>query len=153
MGTLDLYQFLVTAADSTKFMIWAGTPSVDNAYRMADIQPDLAAVYISPKQDFLVHARIVNAMNPNVLMPHHYDIWPTILKTRPEEVQQFPSEVQPVTPENVIEKIMRYASNKLAESKVRAQYFVLEHHAWYYYDRTRKQVEPGKSIPEDQAAK
>jgi L-ascorbate metabolism protein UlaG (beta-lactamase superfamily) len=143
-GTLELYQFALTDTDGTKFVVWAGTPSVDNAYKLSGVRPDIAAVHISPKQDFSILARIINSMAAQVVMPHHYDIWPTILRTRPDEVQQFPQEVQPVTPDNVIAKMMPYVSNKLSEGSVKAKYFVPDHHAWYHYDKAMKTVLPGR---------
>jgi L-ascorbate metabolism protein UlaG (beta-lactamase superfamily) len=142
MGTLDLYQYLITDADGTKFMIWAGTPSIDNANRLAGVHADLAAVHVSPKQDIALLARVVNAIDAKVVMPHHYDIWPYILRTMPSEAQQFPSEVQPVTPDNVISKTMAYVSRRLAEGHVKAGWFIPEHHAWYHYDPASRKALP-----------
>lgn len=142
-GTLDLYQYLITDKDGTEFMVWAGTPSEDNAYALAGLRPDLAAVHVSPKQDFSMLARVVNSMDPRILMPHHHDIWPWILERIPEEATQFPAEVQPVTPENVIEKMMPYVEQQLADGGVTAEYFTPEHHEWYHYNSTTKTPEPG----------
>ena len=62
VGLLDLYQYLVTDTDGTKFLIWGGTPSVDNVYRLAGMKPDIAAVHISPKQDFAILSRMINEL-------------------------------------------------------------------------------------------
>jgi hypothetical protein len=83
------------------------------------------------------------AGRPSVVMPHDYDIWPFILRTMPAEAQQFPAEVQPVSPEDVFPKTIAYVSKKLVEGQVKATYFMPEHHTWYHYDRVTKQVAPG----------
>ncbi len=142
-GTLELFQFMVTDTDGTKFMVWAGTPSIDNFYKLNGTKPDVAAVHISPKQDFAVLARIISGMSPTVVMPHHYDIWPTILRTMPAEAQQFPAEVQPVTPEDVIPKMMPYVAKQLAAGGMKARFTSPEHHVWYRFDSKSKQVMPG----------
>jgi L-ascorbate metabolism protein UlaG (beta-lactamase superfamily) len=142
-GTLELYQFMVSDTDGTKFMFWAGTPSIDNFYKLNGTKPDLAAVHISPKQDFAVLARIISGMSPTVVMPHHYDIWPTILRTMPAESQQFPAEVQPVTPDDVIAKMMPYVAKQLAAGGMKATFTMPEHHAWYRFDRVSQQVLQG----------
>jgi len=149
MGTLDMYQYLITDADGTKFLVWGGTPSAESANRIRGTNADLAAIHISPKQDFSMLARVVNAANPNVMMPHHYDIWPFVLRSMPGEAQQFPAEVQPVTPENVIPKTMAYVSDRLVKEQVRATYLLPEHHAWYHYDPTKKQVKSGTCERQD----
>lgn len=143
MGLFDLYQFMVTDADGTKFLVWGGTPSVDNAYRMTGLRPQIAAVHISPKQDFGMMARMLIALEPKVMMPHHYDIWPTILRSRPGEAQQFPAEVQPVTPENVVEKTMGFVNRQLSDRGVKAAYHQPVHGVWYHYDPVKQRVEPG----------
>jgi hypothetical protein len=48
-----------------------------------------------------------------------------------------------VTPENVIEKTMAYVSQRLAQGRVDATYFMPEHHAWYHYDPITRQVAKG----------
>ena len=142
-GTLDLYQYLITDSDGTEFMVWAGTPSEDNAYTLAGLRPDLAAVHVSPKQDFSMLARVINSMDPRVFMPHHHDIWPFILERIPPAAADFPAEVQPVTPENVVEKMMPYVEQELADGGVTAEYFTPEHHEWYHYDPSTKTPQPG----------
>jgi L-ascorbate metabolism protein UlaG (beta-lactamase superfamily) len=139
-GTLDMFQYMITAPDGTSFMAWGGTPSVDNAYRLAGLQPDVAAVHISPKQDFDILARILVEMEPEIVIPHHYDIWPFILETRPEEIANFPEAVRPLTAANVIERMMPYVSEQLQAGGMRADYFVPEPHAWYRYDEATTSV-------------
>jgi L-ascorbate metabolism protein UlaG (beta-lactamase superfamily) len=141
-GYLDVYNFLITAADGTKFMIWAGTPSVDQVYALKGINPDLAAMHISPKQDFAMLSRIVVAMNPKILMPHHYDIWPFILKTMPEEVSEFPIPPEQATPDTVVKNMMAYVRTQLAKGAPRAHFFEPERLTWYHYDLASKRVLP-----------
>ena len=88
-------------------------------------------------------ARMLIALGPKVMVPHHYDIWPTILRRMPGEVQQFPAEVQPVTPENVVEKTMGFVNRQLSERGVKAAYHQPEHGVWYHYDPVMQRVEPG----------
>lgn len=140
-GTLELYQYLITAKDGTKFIAWAGTPSVDNAYRLEGIEADIAAVHISPKQDFNILSRIINSTGAKVMMPHHYDIWPVVTRV-PANIADFPDEVQPITPDNVIQKMMPHVERILNAAGTRAQYFVPEPHKWYHYDGTAKSVSP-----------
>lgn len=134
-GTFDLYQYLITLPTGLKFMVWAGTPSIDNAYALAGLRPDVAAVHISPKQDFAVLGEILQKMGPKVVVPHHYDIWPQILRAKPDEIGQFPREIQPVTPDNVIEKMMPYVERRLHEGGMSATFFVPQNHIWYRYAR------------------
>lgn len=132
-GTLELFQYLVTAKDGAKFVAWAGTPSVDNAYRLAGLNPDLAGVHISPKQDFTIMSRIMNSMGVGTMMPHHYDIWPLVTRN-PVNVADFPDEVQPITPDNVIQRMMPYVERTLNAAGTNAKYFVPEAHKWYHFD-------------------
>ena len=134
-GTLDLYQYLITLPTGLKFMVWAGTPSIDNSYALSGLRPDVAAVHISPKQDFALLGEILRNMGPKVVVPHHYDIWPQILKTRPDEIGQFPQEIQPISPDNVIEKMMPYVERRLHESEMSASFFIPRNHIWYRYTR------------------
>ena len=141
-GTLDLYQYLITDRDGTKFLVWGGTPSVDNAYRLKGLRPDIAVVHLSPKQDFAVLARIISAIEPKIVMPHHYDIWPTILRNKPAEAVQFPAEVQPVEPDTVIGKMMPFAEKKLRNGGMTARYFTPDHNRWYRYIRKGHAIIP-----------
>ncbi len=141
-GTMDLFHYLITAKDGTRFMVWAGTPSVDTAYQLRGLKPDLAAVHISPKQDFKILSRIMNSMEVGVMMPHHYDAWPTILRKMPAEIGNFPTEVQPLTPENVIEKMMAYVRKTLSDAGTKASFFTPEPHKWYHFDRATRKVSP-----------
>ena len=134
-GTFDMWSYLVTMPDGVEFMVWGGSPSIDQAYKLAGITPDLAAVHISPKQDFSILGDVLRRMNPKVVMPHHYDFWPSILTKMPGQSAQFPKEVQPVTPENVVGKTMPYVERSLKANGMSARYFMPEHFAWYRYDR------------------
>lgn len=131
-GTLDLVQYMVTAKNGVKFVAWAGTPSVDNAYRLQGLNPDLAGVHISPKQDYKILSRIMNSMGVGIMMPHHYDIWPLVLRN-PVNIADFPAAVQPITPDNAITKMMPYVEKTLADAGTKAKYFVPEAHKWYRY--------------------
>lgn len=141
-GTLDMFQFMVTGPDGTSFMAWGGTPSVDNAYRLAGLKPDIAAVHISPKQDFAVLARVLKEMGPGFVVPHHYDIWPLILERSPEEIVNFPEEVHPLDPTNVVEKMMPYVSEQLEAGGMEAEYFVPVPHQWYRFDKAAGTITP-----------
>jgi L-ascorbate metabolism protein UlaG (beta-lactamase superfamily) len=135
-GTFDMWSYLITLPNGIKFMVWGRSPSVDQAFKLEGLSPDLAAVHISPKQDFEVLGDMLRRMEPRVVMPHHYDAWPSILRRRPDEREQFPEEVQPVTPENVVAKTMAHVERALKANGMPAQYFMPEHHTWYRYDRS-----------------
>jgi L-ascorbate metabolism protein UlaG (beta-lactamase superfamily) len=137
-GTLDVYNYLITAADGTKFVIWAGTPSEDQVYALKGIKPDVAAMHISPKQDFSLWARIVASMDPNILMGHHWDIWEYMWANVPGAIDEVPLPRDQVTVQNV----MNLFKTALAKGAPRANYFVPEHHVWYHYDHKTKKVTP-----------
>ena len=139
-GTLDLWQYLLTFPDGLEFMVSAGTPSIDNAYKLEGIAPDIVAAHISPKQDLRILGEILRRMDPKLVIPHHYDIWPTILRRMPAEAAQFPREVQPVTADDVVGRMMPYVERTLKANGMKANYFVPKPHQWYVYDRARRTV-------------
>jgi L-ascorbate metabolism protein UlaG (beta-lactamase superfamily) len=144
---IDMLNYLITAADGTKFMVWGGSPSEDQVWAMKGINPDLMIMHISPKQDIHMWARIARETNPLILMPHHYDIWPTILRGNPNEALNFPAEIRDgLTPENVIQRMMAYVSKSIAADGVSAYYYTPLLQQWYHYDRHGLIAPDGKII-------
>jgi L-ascorbate metabolism protein UlaG (beta-lactamase superfamily) len=143
---VDMLNFLITASDGTKFMVWGGSPSEDQVWAMKGINPDLMVMHISPKQDLSLWARIAKETNPNILMPHHYDIWPQMI-VQPGDILNWPEELRPIlTADNCIQVFMDYLAKKISADGVTAYYYLPKLQQWYHYDRTGLIGPDGKTL-------
>lgn len=73
-GSMELQNYLITAADGTRVLVWAGQTTPDQKYRFAGLRPDVACMHLSPKQDPEVFAGLVQAIGAKVVVPHHHDL-------------------------------------------------------------------------------
>ncbi len=102
----------------------------EQVYRMREYQGnDIAIMHVSPKQDFTMFSRLVNAIRPKVVIPHHYDIWEVLMKKSPEMFQGVPLPLDQITPENILGIIKGH----LEEDCKTTEFFAPEHHVWYRF--------------------
>ena len=85
-GSMELQNYLITAADGTRVLVWAGQTTPDQKYRFAGLRPDVACMHLSPKQDPEVFAGLVQAIGAKVVVPHHHDLTEPLLRSRPEPI-------------------------------------------------------------------
>lgn len=90
---------------------------------------DIAIMHVSPKQDFSMFSRLVNAIQPKVVIPHHYDIWDTLFQKNPEMMKGLPIPPDKLNAEAVLELIR---SNIERDCRT-TEFFVPEHHKWYRF--------------------
>ncbi|MFA6506409.1 MAG: MBL fold metallo-hydrolase [Treponemataceae bacterium] len=128
IGSMELFNFLITASDGTKVMVWAGTPSEDLVYSLKGTNPDVAVMHVSPKQDFDMFGRLVASMNAKIVIPHHYDIWESLFEKNPEMKKDSPLPPEQVTVPNIL-GIFRKSIEK---GSPQTYFFIPENHKWYH---------------------
>ena len=135
-GSLELQNYLLTTCDGTKILIWAGMTSEDQIYRFGGLKPDLALMHVSPKQDFEEFASLVKAIDPKIVIPHHYDCTEVLFKAVPAMMQDMSEENKK---NFVVEGAFDFA-RYLAALEAACQkknpsttLLKLEHHKWYRF--------------------
>ena len=84
-GSLEMYNFRITDANGYRAVVWGGMTTEEQIHRMEKYNGnEIAFMHVSPKQDHQMFARLVQAINPKVVIPHHYDIWETLFAAKPE---------------------------------------------------------------------
>lgn len=91
-GNLELQNYLLTLADGTRILVWAGMTSEDQMNAFRGLYPDIALMHVSPKQSFDEFARLVKAIGPKVVIPHHYDTTEVLFKAKPDMLNDTPRE-------------------------------------------------------------
>lgn len=86
-GQLELQNYLLTLSDGSRILVWAGTPDEDQIHRLKGLVPDVALMHVSPKQDLRSFARLVAAIRPKAVIPHHYDCTEVLFRAVPELLQ------------------------------------------------------------------
>ena len=135
-GSLELQNYLLTACDGTKILVWAGMTSEDQIYRFAGLQPDIALMHVSPKQDFEEFANLVKAINPKIIIPHHYDCTEVLFKAIPDAMKDMSQENQKNFIINGTFDFNRYmaALEKACQEKNPTTALLKpEHHQWYRF--------------------
>jgi L-ascorbate metabolism protein UlaG (beta-lactamase superfamily) len=128
-GAMEMLNFLITASDGTKVMVWGGMTSEDQINRLRGTNPDIAVMHVSPKQDFSLFGKLVASMNAKVVIPHHYDIWESLFKNNPNLMKDSPLPPEQVTVENILALFKK----SLASESPGTYFFVPEHHKWYHF--------------------
>ena len=129
-GSMEMLNYRITGCDGSKIVVWGGMPAQEQVYRMREYQGnDIAIMHVSPKQDFTMFSRLVNAIRPKVVIPHHYDIWEALMKKSPEMFQGVPLPLDQITPENILGIIKGH----LEEDCKTTEFFAPEHHVWYRF--------------------
>lgn len=136
-GSMELLNFLITASDGTKIVIWGGMTSPDQKYRLRDLRPDLALMHVSPKQDFAEFAQLIRYMGPQVVIPHHYDLVEPLFRKKPKLMDLMLSEDAKekflvngeFSGSRFLEEFRRCVEDSLEGSTL----IVLDHHKWYRF--------------------
>lgn len=135
-GSLELQNYLLTAFDGTKVLVWAGMTSEDQIYRFAGLQPDIALMHVSPKQDFDEFANLVQAINPKLIIPHHYDCTEILFKTVPDAMKDMSEENQKNFIINGTFDFNRYMAaleDACQKKNPTTELLKMEHHRWYWF--------------------
>ncbi|MCQ2419798.1 MAG: MBL fold metallo-hydrolase [Clostridia bacterium] len=72
-GSIEYRNFLFTAANGTKILIWGNTPDEMAMHTFAPLQPDIAILQCS-KQAPEKLAALSKALGAKVVIPHHMDL-------------------------------------------------------------------------------
>ncbi len=135
-GNLEFLNYMITCGDGTRILIWGGMTSSDQIHKFAGLNPNIALMHVSPKQDFEEFARLTSAMNAQIIIPHHYDFTEKIFEARPEMLQDMSEENRK---NFVIEErfdFTRYMESLEEACRVQnpsAALLMLEHHKWYRF--------------------
>lgn len=135
-GSLELQNYLLTLCDGTKILVWAGMTSEDQMYRFAELNPDIALMHVSPKQSFDEFARLTKAINPKIIIPHHYDCTEVLFQAMPAAMNQMSEENRR---KFVIDGKFQFplylqALGRACQEKNPASELLLpEHHKWYRF--------------------
>lgn len=133
-GNLQLVNYLITTADGTRILVWAGMTSPDQKRELAGLYPDIALMHISPKQDFSEFAALVKAIGPKLIIPHHYDLTEQLLEAVPAILKDMSEENQRNFVENGHFNFKKYMTALEAACRTKnpgVSLFMPEHHKWY----------------------
>jgi L-ascorbate metabolism protein UlaG (beta-lactamase superfamily) len=129
-GSMEMLNYRITAADGSRFVVWGGMTTEEQIYRMKEYQGnDIAVMHVSPKQDFTMFSRLVDAIQPKVVIPHHYDIWDTLFEKNPAMKQDAPLPPEQVNADNILKMIKEQLENNCKN----VEFFIPEHHRWYRF--------------------
>lgn len=133
-GSLELMNYLITAGDGTRVLLWAGMTTPDQKHRLQGLNPDIAVMHLSPKQDPAAFAELAKAIGAQVVIPHHHDMTEPLMNSRPE--------IQSWLPEEAKKAYIRDGKfsgeafvNRFAQTMraYGADLMELEHHKWYRF--------------------
>ena len=134
-GSFDMENFLITAADGTKVLIWGGMTSAEQKYRLSGLKPDIACMHLSPKQIPAEFADMVNAIGPKVVFPHHYDMAGPLFDARPELIDYmlpaWATEAYLVDGKFNTTAFVDTFNKAIKELAPTTDMMELEHHKWY----------------------
>jgi len=135
-GSLELQNYLLTTCDGTRILVWAGMTSPDQMHRFAGLNPNIALMHVSPKQDFEEFARLTSAMNTQVIIPHHYDFTEVLFDSAPDMMKDMSEENKKkfiVDGRFSFPKYMEALGDACRRKNPSAQLMTLEHHKWYRF--------------------
>lgn len=136
-GSLELQNYLITAADGTRILVWAGQTTPDQKYRFAGLKSDVAFMHLSPKQDPEVFAELVRAIGAKVVIPHHYDMTGPLFNSKPELLDlMLPPEAKAayvVDGKFSTEAFVGRYAKILKERAPTSTMLQIEHHKWYHF--------------------
>lgn len=129
-GSLEMFNFRLTTADGSTMIIWGGMTTDEQINRMKHYRNnDIAVMHVSPKQKTEMFSELVNAINPKVVIPHHYDLWDVMFKAHPEMMKD-----APLPPEKMNETYILGMIKEAMEAQCPyANFFIPEHHKWYRF--------------------
>ena len=135
-GSLELQNYLLTTCDGTRILIWAGMTSEDQIYRFGGLCPDIALMHISPKQSFGEFARLVKAINPKIIVPHHYDCTEVLFHAIPQMMDDMSQENKYAFVRDGKFDFNQYMTALEAacqEQNPSTTLIMLKHHQWYRF--------------------
>lgn len=135
-GNLELVNYLITTRDGTKILVWAGMTSPDQKHRFAGLDPNIALMHVSPKQDFGEFAGLTAAMGAQVIIPHHYDFTEKFFEARPDAMNDMSEENRRqfvVDGKFSFPRYMKALETACQEKNPSAALLMLEHHKWYRF--------------------
>lgn len=137
-GSLEMFNYRITAADGTRVMVWGGMTTDEQINRMKHYRDnDIAVMHVSPKQSTEMFTALVNAINPKVVIPHHYDLWDVLFKAHPEMLKN-----TPLPPEKMNETyILGMIRESIEQYCPYASFFIPEHHKWYRFGLSAEVME------------
>lgn len=135
-GNLELVNYLITASDGTRILVWAGMTSPDQKHRLRGLYPNISLMHVSPKQDFEEFAALTAAIGTQVIIPHHYDFTERMFQVMPQAMSDMSKENRERFVVDGAFDFSRYM--KALEDACRAKYpgaalLMLEHHKWYQF--------------------
>lgn len=133
-GNLELYNYRLTLCDGTRIMVWAGMTSPDQKNRLRGVNSDICLMHVSPKQDFLEFAELVEAMGTRIVIPHHYDFTEEFFKKVPDAMKDMSRENQErfiVDGEFRMKEYLEALGAAVREKSPATRLLMLEHHRWY----------------------
>lgn len=134
---MEMLNYRITTSEGMKFVVWGGMTTEEQVYRMKQYQGnDVAVMHVSPKQDFSMFSRLINAIQPKVVIPHHYDIWDTLFAKNPAMKNDAPLPPEEVTAENILNLIKGHIEADCPAT----EFFVPEHHRWYRFGLAVKEI-------------
>lgn len=142
-GSLELQNYLLTACDGTRILVWAGMTSEDQIYRFAGLQPDVALMHVSPKQNFDEFADLTKAINPKIIIPHHYDCTEALFQAMPAAMADMSEENKKNFVVNGTFDFDRYMKALEAACQKKNPSITLlkpEHHKWYRFGFTYQKL-------------
>ena len=135
-GNLELVNYLLTAADGTRILVWAGMTSPDQLRLFAGIQPNIALMHVSPKQDFEEFSALTAAMGAQVIIPHHYDCTEKLFEAIPDAMNDMSEENRSRFISDGKFSFPRYMAALEDACRKRnpgASLLMPEHHKWYRF--------------------
>lgn len=135
-GNLELQNYLLTLADGTRILVWAGMTSEDQMYAFQGMNPDIALMHVSPKQSFPEFARLVKSIRPKVVIPHHYDITEVLFAAQPDMLKDTPqAQRERFTADGIFSfpKYMSALEEVCRQAVPEMNLLTLDHHKWYRF--------------------
>ena len=102
IGTLEYRNYLFTAKNGTKILLWGSSPSIEEKNRMKGLDVDIAIMQCTPadEQEIRDLAEVAANSGAKVVIPHHMDF----IRTREEytpKVEGFKREYLKLVPDGI----------------------------------------------------
>lgn len=141
-GLMEVLSYLITTADGTRILFWAGMTTEDQKNMFRDLRPDLAVMHLSPKSDPEIFADMVRSWKPRLVIPHHYDAIRSGVIEHPEQLSRHLSdEFQSLfirrrangTLDFDEETFVEYFGSAIRKKSPTTGILRLKHHHWYRF--------------------
>lgn len=129
-GSLEMFNYRITASDGSTMVVWGGMTTDEQINRMKHFRNnDIAVMHVSPKQKTGMFTELVNAINPKVVIPHHYDLWDVMFKKHPEMLKDSPLPLEEMNQDYILGMI----KESIEAGCPHASFFIPKHHKWYRF--------------------